>query len=331
MFKRKLLKQPKLKRFILKLLNVYAYDKETLNIINPNIENFHKKFIKFNDKSFIFSRGFLNLTRKIKKLDIFFRYSPNNNLWNSSKGAQRIIKNINKKTLISVCLLSLKKSLESMLNNLDVEVCVNLIGDNSDKKFDEHISKILKHKKISIKNHIVKIVGNRGSYLECCDQAESSEDLILFVEDDYLFEQHCIEEMLLSYSRISSLIKKDIIMCPADYPFYYDALYSTSLFLGSNYKWRSVGETLLTIMFSKKIYEENKENIKLVGEQINDPFEKPLHEIYKNNYCLAPIGSLAYHISRHVPDVQDEWKNLWNENYQNYLDNYLTRNYSQKK
>ena len=39
MFPRKYKKQNKFKRFFLKLLNVYAYDKETLNIVNPNYKN----------------------------------------------------------------------------------------------------------------------------------------------------------------------------------------------------------------------------------------------------------------------------------------------------
>ena len=37
MFKRKLLKQSKFKRILLKLLNVYAYDKETLNLVNQTM------------------------------------------------------------------------------------------------------------------------------------------------------------------------------------------------------------------------------------------------------------------------------------------------------
>ena len=73
-----------------------------------------------------------------------------------------------------------------------------------------------------------------------------SDDLIFFVEDDYLFEKRCIDEMIFSYSRLSTILKKDIIMCPSDYPFYYDSSYNTSIYLGMNYKWRDVKETLLT-------------------------------------------------------------------------------------
>ena len=108
----------KFKRLFLKILNLYAYDKETLNLVNPNYKNYNKHLVKLNDKSFSYSRGYLKLTRKIKKLDIYFRYSPSNNLWNSSKNTQRVVQNIKKETLISVCLLSLKNSIVSFSTSI---------------------------------------------------------------------------------------------------------------------------------------------------------------------------------------------------------------------
>ena len=320
MFQRKYNKQNKFKRLLLKLLNVYAYEKETLNIVNPNYNNNQKDYIKFNDKSFKFTQGYLELTRKIKSLDIFFRYSPTNNLWNSTERWKRIIPNIDKKTLISVCLLSLKDSLSSFIDVNNIKTNFHLISDNSSIEFDDQLISILNSDKINIFSHTSKIKGNRGTYLECCDLAENSEDLIFFIEDDYLFETECIEEMILSYSRFSTILKKDIFMCPSDYPFFYDSLYLTSLFLGNNYKWRNIGETLLTIMFSKNIYNEHRDKIRKVGLQENDPFEKPLHEIYKDVCCLAPINTLSHHISRAVPSIDESWLTLWRDKFQKYKD-----------
>ena len=71
-------------------------------------------------------------------------------------------------------------------------------------------------------------------------------------------------------------------------------------------------------MFSKKILRNYKKNIRLVGEINNEPFEKPLHQIYKEIKCLAPISSLSYHISRSVPDDTNNWTSLWNINYTEY-------------
>ena len=329
MFKRELLKQSKFKRILLKLLNVYAYDKETLNLVNPNYDNYQKNIIKFNERSLNFSRGHLNLSRKIKKLDIYYRYSPQNFLWNSSKSAKRIIQNVKKEKLISICLLSLKESILNFVRDKNFEVSLNLIGDNSNSDFDNHLSKIVKSNYINVSFFKSKIKGNRGSYLECCDQALNSEDIIFFVEDDYLFETNCVEEMILSYSRISSLLKEDVVMCPSDYPFFYDSSYTTTLHLGNNYKWRNVGETLLTFMFSKEIFNKYNNLFRLVGNQVNDPFERPLHDIYKNVNCIAPVGSLSHHISRHVPVVSNEdWLTTWNNALKNYESLNLSSDYS---
>lgn len=328
MFPRKYKKQNKFIKLILKILNLYAYDKETLNMVNPNYENVGKNFIKFNDKSFNLSKGYLNLKRKINKLDIMYRYSPNNSLWNSSNSWKRIIPNIDKKTLIYVNLISLKESILYFLEKNKIDININLISDNSDEDFDNNVDKILYNKKFIVKRYNTKIAGNRGSYLECCDLAVNADDLIFFVEDDYLFERNCIDEILSSYSRISTILNKDIIMCPSDYPFFYDSLYNTNLYVGKNFRWRNVEETLLTILFSKKIFFKYLHNFRLVGEKINEPFEKPLHEIYKKVNCLAPITSLSYHLGRDNPAISENFLSLWRYNLKLYNQLNLSSNHS---
>tara|TARA_B100000945_G_C20298870_1_gene556993 strand:- start:32 stop:1009 length:978 start_codon:yes stop_codon:yes gene_type:complete len=318
MFPRKYKKQSKLKKILLKLLNIYAFEKETLNVVNPEYKNNGNNFYKLNDKSLILSTGYLNLDRKIKKLDIFYRFSPNNQLWNSTERWKRIIPDINKKDLISTSLISLNESILNFLKKNKLEITIHLIADESEENFDKNLINILKNEKFKTEFYYSKISGNRGSYLECCDQAENADDLIFFIEDDYLFEPLCLEEMIITYSRISTILKTDIMLCPSDYPFYYDSTYSTSLFVGKNYRWRNINETLLTFMFSKKILNSYRKEIRLVGEQINEPFEKPLHDLYKIIPCLAPVGSLSYHISRAVPAINENWKDLWNISYEKY-------------
>ena len=74
MFPRKYKKLSSFKRFILKLLNVYALDRETLNLVNPNYKNSGKNTFNLNKETIILSNGFLKLERKIKSLDIFYYY-----------------------------------------------------------------------------------------------------------------------------------------------------------------------------------------------------------------------------------------------------------------
>ena len=315
MFPRKYKKLSSFKRLILKLLNVYALDKETLNLVNPNYKNSGNNVFKINKETIVLSRGVLKLDRKIKSLDIFYRYAPNNLMWNSSARWKRIIPNITKRDLILTSLNSLKKSILKFSKDNKLKITVNLISDSSDKNFNDYINKLLNNDLFSIKFIDSKIMGNRGSYVECCDQAENSEDLIFFIEDDYIFDENCIEEMIITYSRLSTIFSNDVFLCPSDYPFYYDSSYKTSLYIGNKYKWRTVEETLLTFMMSKDLYERYKKNIRLVGEKENDPFEKPLHEIYKNNPCFSPVNSLSFHISRDHPATTEDWIKIWNDNF----------------
>lgn len=319
MFKRKLIKQNKFKRFLLRLLNIYAVDRETFELINPQNDHQAENYYKFNDKSLILSSGYLDFKNKIKKLDIYYRFSPNVALWNSPGKWKRIIPNIDKETLIKVSLLSLKNSILEFLKRNDLKISLNLIYDKSSEDFNNELKKILDNDKFLITTIRSKINGNRGTFLECCDQAEKSEDLIFFVEDDYIFKINSIEEMLFSYLRINTQIDMDFFLVPTDYVFYYDKNYSTSIFIGKNHKWRIVQETLLTFLFTKRILDNHKNTIRLVGEEVNDPFEKPLHSIYKKVPCLAPINSLGYHISRSIPSIEPDWLKLWEDNYKKVI------------
>ena len=315
MFPRKYKKLSSFKRFILKLLNVYALDRETLNLVNPNYKNNGTNTFKVNKETIILSNGILELKRKVKSLDILYRYAPNNLMWNSTDRWKRIIPNITKRDLILTSLNSLKKSIIKFSKDNQLKVTINLISDCSDKNFDDCIFRLLNDPLMKINFISSKIKGNRGTYLECCDQAENFDDLIFFIEDDYIFEENCIDEMIITYSRMSTIFENDVFLCPSDYPFFYDSSYKTSLYIGKKYKWRTVEETLLTFMMSKELFNKYEKNIKLVGEQENDPFEKPLHEVYKHNPCLSPVNSLSYHISRDHPSTTEDWINLWNNNY----------------
>jgi len=86
----------------------------------------------------------------------------------------------------------LKKSIIKFSSKNQIKITINLIFDNSEKDFNDYILKLFDGEKIKINFIESKIEGNRGSYLECCDQAENSEDLIFFIEDDYIHYENII-------------------------------------------------------------------------------------------------------------------------------------------
>ena len=144
------------------------------------------------------------------------------------------------------------------------------------------------------------------------------EDLIYFVEDDYLHEQDAIQEMIYTYERIASQTNKELILCPSDYPYLYTKIDTTNVFLGAKKHWRKIDETLCTFLTSKKIVEKYWEKFVSMCQFEHYPFEKQLHEIYKLESCFSPIPSLAIHFTNVnsvfglSPNV--DWKKIWDKN-----------------
>ena len=143
-------------------------------------------------------------------------------------------------------------------------------------------------------------------------------DLVYFVEDDYIHDKEAITEMIKAFEKISSQIGKDIFLCPSDYPYLYNKVDDTKIFIGNKKHWRTVKETLITFMTSKKMILKYWENFIAMSTTRHHPMEKKLHEIYEKEYCLSPIPSLAMHATNinstyGIPPNYD-WIKNWEDN-----------------
>ena len=147
---------------------------------------------------------------------------------------------------------------------------------------------------------------------------EQSQDLCYFVEDDYIHKKNSLSEMIYTYEKLSSVFDQEIFLCPVDYPYLYKNSEKTNILIGHKYHWRTVKESLLTFMTSKKMIEKYWTTLIEMSETEHSPFEIPLHKIYKNELCLSPIPSLAMHCTNVnsvfglSPNIN--WKKLWDEN-----------------
>ena len=129
------------------------------------------------------------------------------------------------------------RSLNSLLRSINyckkkyqtVKIKLMIIDDNSDEinlnkikslssknDFDINVIKLNheKYRKLIKEQKNEQTFSNLASLLCCFEIAkENTEDLVFFVEDDYLHFEPMMEEMIASYERISSQISKDIFMC----------------------------------------------------------------------------------------------------------------------
>ena len=239
------------------------------------------------------------------------------------------------------------KTLKSLINSINnnkkifnqIKVKLTIVDHNSDDKVIEKFKKLLRQqffkseiinldinfykkkiKKFNQKGEKVTIIqiSNMCNINQSFHIGKNCEDLIYFVEDDYLHFETALEEMISTYERVSSQLKKDLFICPSDYPYLYTKSEMTQNFLGQNYHWRKVDETLCTFLTSKKIIDKYWQKYISMCEKEHAPFEKPMHDIYEKELCISPIPSLALHFTNInsifglSPNV--DWKSLWDEN-----------------
>ena len=289
-------------------------------------------------KSITLPLGEVNISRKVTALTVIFRSCTNVNMLTQNKkrlfeknkseytfrSLNSIISSLNqskslfskiKFNLIIVDHNSKKNDLEQMQNQLNKSNLNNSVISLDINEFKPKIKKInAKNEKVT-ENQISNMSNIHKSLLLA---KSASEDLIYFVEDDYIHRKNSIKEMILTYEKISSQINKEIILCPADYPYLYTKTDPTSIFLGDSRHWRSINETLCTFLTSKTIIEKYWEKLVSMCQFEHYPFEKPLHDIYKNEYCLSPIPALAFHCTNInsifglSPNL--DWKKIWDEN-----------------
>ena len=69
---------------------------------------------------------------------------------------------------------------------------------------------------------------------------DKSDDLVYFVEDDYIHNKECYIEMISAYEKIASELNREVFLCPVDYPFLYKKLDNSNILIGNKYHWRTV-------------------------------------------------------------------------------------------
>ena len=147
---------------------------------------------------------------------------------------------------------------------------------------------------------------------------KSNYDLLYFVEDDYIHDENALVEMIYSYQKISSQLNEEIVICPVDYPYLYINVDYTLNLIGFKKHWRQVNQSLCTYLISKKTLEKYWNYYEDMFLNNYDPYEKPLHELYRKINCFSPMPSLGLHLTN-VNSIYGlsplkNWKKIWQKN-----------------
>ena len=289
-------------------------------------------------KSITLPLGETKISRKVKALTIIFRSCTNVGMLTQNKkrlfdkekseytfrSLNSIILSVHKAKksfsqikfdIVIVDYNSKKNDLNQMKQQLNKSQINNSIISLDINEFRNKIKKINEENKNVTENQISNMSNINKSLLIAKNQCD---DLVYFVEDDYLHQTEAIKEMIFAYERISSQTNRELILCPTDYPYLYTKSDPTNIFLGSTKHWRVINETLCTFLTSSVILQKHWDKFISMCQFEHYPFEKPLHNIYKSEYCLSPIPSLAIHCTNVnsiyglSPNV--DWKKIWEDN-----------------
>ena len=328
------------KKLFIKVCRLFNYEIiDQNNLYIPTADKFANENLSVaGSKSINLPLGEVKITRPVKALDIIIKTCTSVNLVSQNK--KRIFEG-NKSDYTFKTINSIIKSVVLAKKNMpNVDFKISIIDHNSGDPDLETIRDKLRKSKINsqifsvnvkdFENQIEKINEKNQEVTQnmratMCSiynsfllSLKGQKDLIYFVEDDYIHDENAITEMLFTYERISSQLKKELVICPTDYPFLYNKVDNTKIFLGNKNHWRSTQETLLTFLTSRNIIEKYWVLLENMCKLEHSPFEKPLHQIYETELCISPIPSLALHCTNAnsifglSPNLN--WKELWEKN-----------------
>ena len=315
-----------IKKILIKICRIFGYeliDQSTLDF--PVSNKKYEDLISIpGNKSISLGVGGISITRKVDTLDIIVKTCTSVQLVSQNK--KRIFEE-DKSEYTFRTINSLTKSVKDLKKKFkEIKIKFTIIDVNSPSSdINKILSKIsnegfeLKHNSVEgIKDSKDNMSTTMASIRQSFYHAKKCTDLIYFVEDDYIHKTESLTEMLFAYEKFSSIFQNEIFILSTDYPYLYKKMDNSNILIGENIHWRTVKESLLTFMTSKKMIEKHFDKLIDMATNKSDPFEKNLHEIYEKEKCFSPVPSLSIHCTNInsvfglSPNI--DLKKLWNDN-----------------
>ena len=335
-----------LSKLFVKIIRKFGYEIiDQANLEVPTSNSYaHENLSKSGNKSTTIPLGSTKITNKVNSLTIIIRSYTFGDVNDNKVMLDQSKKRIFEFPKIEYTLRTIKSIIRScelakkFFKDLKIKILITDDKSNEENLFkiknllkSTNIqSKIINIEENEFQNEISKtdtegneisknMISNMRNILKSIEISENEEsDLFYFLEDDYIHIEEAITEMLFTYEKISSQLNKEIFLCPADYPYLYSTIDDTKLFFGNMRHWRTINETLITFLTSKKMIKKYINELKLMGTKRHHPMETKLHEIYKKEYCLSPVPSIAMHATNintiYGLPPNFNWKKIWEEN-----------------
>lgn len=247
---------------------------------------------------------------------------------NSASSSERYVK-FPKKEISKRCYLSL---LNSILYCRSLQPQVNyrliLLDDDSDLEFINFVNQSIFKYDVNIEIRKTASSGIMASIGEMYEIGKNEgKNLVYFAQDDYLYYETCLWEMIDSYFRFTQITNMEVCIYPYDDPYRYSLTnYSYKILLGSNRHWRNAYHTACCFMVSHDTIVNNWD---LFGDFKNQTYDgccedKTINRLFQQmegfpnrqiqHLLFTPIPSLTLHLQdESTKDPYLDWKSLWDQ------------------
>ena len=228
---------------------------------------------------------------------------------------------VNKSEVMRRCTRSLVDSINYALSRLDYfDFELVVLDDHSDEPSINLLKENLSLAKFPTKLMHLETRGIMPSILACYEYGKKhGSDWVYFVQDDYLYEENAIYDMLIVAIETSQKLQNYTCVFPYNDPYRYtdeNTAIQSHIIRSQNRHWRTQVMTASCFMVNHKVVVDNWDLFYNMGNHpvTTDMEDKTINQLFRTRgyYLFVPIPSLALHIQYEWErDNLIDWKPLW--------------------
>jgi predicted SAM-dependent methyltransferase len=226
-----------------------------------------------------------------------------------------------KKETAKRCVRSLIHSLNHCFRNApDVEITLKIFDDHSDETYLASLQKDTEKALFQVELTLLETTGIRESISTCYEYGKSyGRDLVYFAQDDYLYEETAILEMIAMFWDASKKIGNYVAIYPFNDPYRYrpENIVPVRIVQSGKRHWRTSFQTASCFMLHHRTlmkeydlfraFTEHAIDSKMEDDTINKLFQE------RGYFLFTPIPSLAFHMQYETErDPFIDYRPLWN-------------------
>lgn len=221
-----------------------------------------------------------------------------------------------------------KRCVRSLINSLNnfyktapnFGLKLQIFDDHSDEEYLEILRKDIDQCLFDVNLTNLEQIGISASMLACYQYGKDhGTNLVYFAQDDYLYENNAIEEMVEFFYQFSPKLEKPLCVYPFNDPYRYAHfnIHQTRILQGAKRYWRQNFATAFPFMVHHSVLTQEFDVFEGMGtHKIDRTMEDDtINQLFqKRGYCLfSPLPSVAFHMQYETEkDPFIDYRPLWN-------------------